>query len=97
VLEPPGVASATVSFRYFVRPYIPWPPLGEASVSREERARHWARHCEKWRLPKQLANDPKWQRHFFDEALFGGTANPSAAGRQGDRLFLVSQWRWRGM
>jgi hypothetical protein len=97
LLEETGGRFQTVSFRYFVRPYIAWPPLAEASVSEAERDHHWELHCQRWRLPKALRISRRCRQHFLEQALFGGARRGNSADGEarGDRLFLVSHWRWR--
>ncbi|HEX8320453.1 hypothetical protein [Longimicrobium sp.] len=86
-------ATDTVSFSYMVRPYIPWPSLGEANLTPAQRMEYWKQYCDSPGIHKRVEGDARWQQHFFEEALFGGTGGPAAATGAGN-LFLVSKWRW---
>jgi hypothetical protein len=82
-LSPP--VGADLEFSYLVRPFIPWPRLGDVGYSRTALDERWKAFCERVQLP-YLKSNRQLFRHFCDEALINGDSD----------LLLTSAWRFKG-
>jgi hypothetical protein len=85
-----GGGDGETRFRYFLRPYLPWPKLKETGYRAERMAEIFDQYCARERIrPQDPAERARGLRYFADVALVSGSEIPE------EEVFLVSTWRLR--